>query len=58
MEDIKQALKDLETVALARYGVGATPWLAGALSSVMTIGETRAEQIRCIRAIIANISHL
>ena len=58
MQDIEQAIKDLERVANERYRWSAYPWMTGVLTSVMTMHDNRADQVRGIRSVIAEMERL
>ena len=55
MQDIEQAIKDLESVAAERYRAGAYPWMAGVLTRVMMMYDNRTDQVRGIRNVIASL---
>lgn len=55
MQDIELAIKDLERLAGERYRIGAYPWMVGVLTSVMKMNDTRADQVRGIRNVIASL---
>ena len=55
MQDIERAIKDLEAVAAERYRAGAYPWMAGVPTIQMKMNDTRADQVRGIRNVIARL---
>ena len=58
MQDIEQAIKDLESVAAGRYRAGAYPWMAGVLTRVMMMYDNRTDQVRGIRNVITSLERV
>ena len=54
-DEIKALIKELERVANFRYGRMAYPWMAGVLSSIMTMFDNQKDQIRGIRNVLDDL---